>query len=524
MENPSDPEGALGGGGLAAKAAHGSIWTTAQTVLNKAVTVVAGIALAHLLAPGDFGLAFLAANIAVYFFVLPTYVMGDVMLANARRFDSIAGAVNRISWIAGFVMFVVLVALAVPIERFDGHSGLAILIVIAATRVLADASAAVPFARIRLDLEYRRIAIVDGLVILGATVLGVVMAYFGAGAASLTLPPIAALAARGFIYRRLKAKELDLRVRREEIRPMVRQYAEAGLGQYLNNIILGLEIIVLGFMTNQTELGLFVFAANYAIQANSVIAGQLGAVLQPIFSRIHDDSKRQVGAFIRATRLLSAVAVPLSLIQAVLAVPAFTLLFPEEWKGSIAVFAVLSVAQAFMFVMAPSVALLKAQGRFRAYLILQFAQAAISAIVFVLAIRLGPDEAFRLAGMVGLPIDPEAGKALALAFASAIAWAVFCPITVLIAGRPARVGVGTILSTFFEPWLVAVPVAAGLVACWLGLREAISTSAADITTLVVLAPIAAVIAIVVSVLSRAETRADGLSLAKRFARRRSPSS
>ncbi|MEY3141544.1 MAG: hypothetical protein RLY21_37 [Planctomycetota bacterium] len=507
-------------GGLAAKAAHGSAWTTAQTVLNKLVTVGANVILAHLLAPGDYGLAFLAANIAVYFFVLPTYVMGDVMLANARRFDAISGAVNRIAWIAGAVMFVALAALALPIEYLDGHSGLAILIVAAATRVLADAALAVAFARMRLDLEYRRIAMVDGSVILGATLLGLAMAYFGAGAASITVPPIAAIAARGLIYRRIKARQLNLQVARDEVRPVVRQYVEAGLGQYLNNIILGLEIVVLGFMTNQTELGLFVFAANNAIQANSIIAGQLGAVLQPIFSHIHDDPHRQIRAFVRATRLLSAIAVPLSLIQAVLAVPAFVLLFPPDWTGSIAVFAVLSVAQAFMFVTAPSVALLKSQGRFRAYLGLQFTQALLSAITFVVAIWLGGDEALHLARSIGLPVDPAAGKALALSIASAAIWAVFCPITVWIAGRPAKLGVGATLGTFFEPWIVAVPVAALLVVGWLGLRAALSSQAADIATVVALAPLAAVVGIVGCVLLRADTRADARSLVERFTRRR----
>lgn len=520
MESGAEPAPPSDHGGLAAKAAHGSAWTTAQTVINKLVTTVAGVALARLLTPADYGLASFAANISVFFFVLPTYVMGDVMLANTRRFDAISGAVNRVSWIAGAVMFAVLVAAAVPIQGLNEHGGVAILVVIAATRALADAVLAVPFARMRVDLEYRRIAIVDGSVILGATVLGLAMAYLGAGPIALTLPPIATLAVRGMIYRRMKAKELRLSVDPAEVRPVLRQYGVAGLGQYLSNIILGLEIIVLGFMIEKTELGLFVLASTYAVQANSVIATQLGAVLQPIFGHIQDDPKRQVAAFVRATRLLSAVAVPLSLVQAAVSVPAFALLFEAKWTGSIAIFAVLSVAQAFMFVTAPSVALLKAQGRFRAYLVLQLAQLVVAAIVFVLAVRGGGDAALSLARWVGLPIDPDAGRALALAIASAVVWSFFCPITVWMAGRPARLGLGATLSTFYEPWLVAVPVSVGLVACWLALRGAMSAHAADITTLVVAAPVAAAIGIVGCVLLRSDTRADAANVMRRFIRRR----
>ena len=107
----------------------------------------------------------------------------------------------------------------------------------------------------------------------------------------------------------------------------------------------------------ETEVGLFVLAATYAIQANTVIAGQIGSVLQPIFAHVREDAGRQIGGFLRATRLLSAIAVPLSLVQAAIAVPVFHLLFPPKWTGSIAIFAVLSVAQAFVFVSAPAIAL-----------------------------------------------------------------------------------------------------------------------------------------------------------------------
>lgn len=522
MEGASEPEQPVGRKGLAATAAHGSAWMTAQTVVNKVVTLFAGILLARLLLPADYGLAFFAANLSAYFFILPTFVLGDVVLASPRRFASIAGAVDRVARIAGAVMFIALAALAFPIQQFDGRTGLAFLIVVAATRVLADAMLAVPFARMRLDLEYRRISIIDGTVMLTATAVGVALAYFGAGPISLTLPPIFTIAVRAFIYRRLKAKELQVEVVREEVRPVVRQYVEAGLGQYLNNILIGLEIVVLGFMTGETELGLFSLAANYAVQANIIIAVQLSSALQPIFGHIQDDPKRQIAAFMRATRFLTAVAAPLSLVQAAVAVPAFTLLFQPKWSGSIAVFAALSVGQAFIFMSTPAVGLLKAQGRFRAYLLIQFLQAVCAVTAFYFAVRFGGDAALSFAEAIGLPVDPQAGKALALAIASTVVWSIFCPIMVWMAGRPARLGIGTTLGAFLEPWIVAVPVTLALIAIWTELRAHASTHFADIATLVVVAPIAAIVAIIGCLLLRAETRADAKAVLQRFRRRRAP--
>jgi len=243
-------------------------------------------------------------------------------------------------------------------------------------------------------------------------------------------------------------------------------------------------------------------------------------VLQPIFGHIQNDPARQVGGFVRATRLLSSVAVPLSLMQAALAVPAFTVLFEPKWTGSIAIFAALSVGQAFMFVSAPSIALLKAQGRFRAYFAWQFAQLVTAVGVFVLAVTRGGPLASDIAGSLGLPVDPDAARALALGMASALVWALSCPVAVWLAGRPAQLGIGRALSVFFEPWLVTLPIAVALVGVWWLLRSTAGPWIGDISALVVLGPLAVVASIAGCVWMRADTRADFQTILAKFIRRR----
>lgn len=504
--------------GYSAAATHGSAWTTAQTLLSKLLTVVAGLVLTRLLVPSEYGIAFFAAHLCVFFFPFPTFVMGDVLQAQASRFDRIAGAANRVMWVVAIATFVVVAAAALPIERWSGRDGLALLIVVAATRPLADAMLAIWNARMRIDLEYRRIAVIDAVVIFAATAASVVMAWLGAGPISLTLPPIAALALKGLAYRRSLRERVDLTFDATEVRPIARRFAVAGLGQYVNNILLSLEIVVLGAMSDETELGLYVLAATYAIQANTIIAGQLGAVLQPIFVHVSHDPVRQVAGFMRATRLLSAVAVPLSLIQSAIAVPAFTLLFETEWRGAIAIFAVLSVGQAFVFVSAPAVVLLKAQGRFRAFLKLQVAQLMVSVASFALAVRYGGETAMDLAAAVGLPTDSAGSGALALSIASSIVGAIFCPIAVWIGGRPAGLGVVATARMFLEPWIVALPVATALLLATSALRDAISPFAADLLSVIVLAPVAAIVGVLGCLSMRADTRADFIGILRRFRR------
>lgn len=244
---------------------------------------------------------------------------------------------------------------------------------------------------------------------------------------------------------------------------MAQRYMVSGLGQYVHNILLTLEIVVLGLVASEYEVGLFVLATTYAIQANCMIAGQFGSVLQPIFAHVQEDPERQIGGLLRATRLLNSIAVPLSLMQTAIAIPFFSLLFSEQWTGSIAIFAARSVAQAFVFVSAPAIALLTAQGRFRACFAWQLMQLVTATVGFAAAVLYGGPIALRLAASLGLPIEENSGRAVALSIASALVWAMCCPLAGWLGGRPARLGLRSALGVFFEPWMVSLPIAGALI-------------------------------------------------------------
>lgn len=512
---PSGPRG-----GFANRAASGSIWTTAQVVVNKAATVVAMLLLARWLSPADFGLANLAASIGAFTFLITPVAMGDVLLARPREFDRLAGSALAMVAAIAIVLFVGLSASSGTIEHISQREGIAILIIVAALRPVADAILVLPNTRLRLDLSYRTIAKVDGVVIFGATLLGLAMARLGYGAMSLTLPPIAVLAVRGVVYWFIVGSRIPLRVERSGLRELASRLSVAGLGQYLNNVIMISEVLVLGLFASEQEIGLFGLAFQLATQANAVIALQLGAVLQPIFGHMADDPQRQVAGFVRATRLLSSVAVPISVMQAVLALPLFAICFDERWQGAIAIFVALSIGQTFMFVSAPSIALLKAQDRFGTYLRWQLGQVIGAAVLFVGAAALAGDTAISAARAIGLPATDDSGHALAVAIASATVWAVSCPIAVWLGGRPAGLPYRSSLRIFVEPWMVMIPIGIVVLGARYGLLQVIPAWWAEVVTLCVLGPVAVLAGILGSARIHADTWTDLKSQLGRFARRR----
>lgn len=481
-------ESSRSGGSFGSVAAKGSFINASQWLVNKVATAVAMLVIAHFLVPEDYGVANQAIAIAQFMVVFLPLTMGDVLIAHPRELEALVPSARRLALVIGSLTGILMLA-AIPVflHVYDGYPAawLGGLLAILACRPVLDAALMVPLARLRVDLQYRRIAWIDGLVQLSATVVSLLMAVFGLRGSSLVAPQVAGTGVRALLYRRTMPSAPAGRFDRALAGMLMRAYLPAASAQYLHNVIVMLEVLVLGFVSGDYQTGLFAFAFQVAAQANSVVAYQLGVVLQPIFGHLRDDPQRQIAGFLRVQRVLGLVCVPISIAQAVVAEPLFRVAFPEKYAPAVQVFQIISLAQAFYFATGPSMSCLRSQRRFTTFLLWQGIQFALAVPMYWLGARW----------------DGAWGVALA----SGVGWALSAPVVVWLCTRssPGR-HLSTVVWIFVKPWLVAGPIlgTASLTTRWLaGLGLA-----GDLTFLIVVAPIATVAAIVASRWFDAEMR------------------
>ena len=512
---------AAGHGSLTNAATSGSIWMLLQTVLHKVLALGAMWLLARLLDPSDFGLASYATSIGAFVFVLSPYSLCEVLVTMKSTFHRVAGAAFLVGAIAAALLCIGLTSASGLMERITERPGLAFLLCFVAWRPIADAIQFIPLARIRMDLRYREQARIDAAVIFGATIASVALAYFGAGALALVLPPIISLALRGVLFTWVTGWT-SLRVDPSMIRPMARTFSIAALGQYFVSLIGVLDILVVGWCASNAGVGLFAFAFMLATQANSVLAAQVALVLQPIFVRITDDAARQVAAFMRATRMLSAVCIPISIMQATLAPAGFALFFEPKWAGCVPIIIALSIGQAFLFAVMPASALMKAQGRFTVFCIWQFTQLVGSISAYALAVNYGQGIAANMIEYSGLTMDEQSVTPFAIAVASAVAWALFLPPAVWLAGRPGELGKRAVARLFLAPWIVCIPLAAAVLYASHLMSMFCSATVTHVLTLACVGPIALLVAIIGCAREHPDTWADFLQFMKRVQRKQTP--
>jgi O-antigen/teichoic acid export membrane protein len=473
-----------GGASFTDAAVRGSAWTTLQSVANKLTSAASTIALGYLLTAEDFGVAWFAISAGQFALVLPVVALIDVLVASPGEFASMARPTSRLAWRAGFVQAIAIAAIGLVLSGlYPDRRGLALVMALVALRPVSDAAYATWLAGMRVRLQYRSLAMIDGISAIVSSVLAITLAALGFGPVAIVLPPTLANFARGILCRRRVGEIAEGKADPAAVeRTLFRRFRVAAHAAYVGGALLMVELVALGALAPTRAVGLYAFAAGLASQINSVVALQAAGAMQPIVGHLAGSPERQVLGTLRTVRMIACLLV--------------------------ATFVILSLSQVAFATYWPSVFALKAQGRFRACLNAQLVNLAVAACVLALAAWAGSGNAIEWLERIGLSPTPDARPAFMVALGSMALCIVFSPAMLWLACRPLRIGWLLVLDAMFRPLLVAVPLAWVAHAVAAQVEHAIASRTAAVLLLLALAAATAAAGAIGAIALGASTRSD----------------
>ena len=434
-------------------AVSGGLWTGAQVVLNKLVSLGGTVVMMYLLNPDQYGIASLAASLLAAVTLLAPFTLSDVLLSRPADVDRVMGTATRLCMIMTVLNIVALLAIAPWASHHYEQPALFGACIVMALRPLVELVLLGPQTRLRSQLRFKTLASIDAVTQSLATLMGIAMAWLGAGYVSIVLPQIAFTGVRALLYRRACPAPAERSPWISgEAGPMLRAYWLSGLGQYVHGGLIVATPLIIGQFADEQGVGLYSMSFALSASINRVVAVSMGLVLQPVFAQMPGDYDRQASAFLRACRTIAAIAMPVCLLQAALAPAGFHVFLPERWIGAISMTQVLCIGQAFYFPVNPAMGLLKAQGRFAAFFAWQALQLVLALLAMFAAGYLVPDHA-----------------ALAVVVVAAVCPVISSPFGVWLSIRHRKSGTGGTLSIFVAPTIAsAIAIGPAYLACeWL---------------------------------------------------------
>jgi O-antigen/teichoic acid export membrane protein len=316
---------------LRRSAAFGLQWSTASQFFRQGVQVLTTILLARLLAPSDFGLVSMAAVVTAF-----VQVFGDLGTASAviQRKHVSGDFLSSIFWgntLFGIVVTAVVAAIAPLAAAFFGDPRVASILRVLSLGFLAGGLGIVQKAVMERDLAFRRLAYLETAATAAGAVVGIGLAFSGAGAWSLVWQSVATAAATTVLFWFGARWRPGWVFRWSEVRPVAGYSANLTGFNVLNYFARNADYILIGRFLGAVPLGYYTLAYRIMFYPLQHISTVVGRVALPLFSRIQEDDGAFRAAYVKANCGIALAVVPMMLGLWALAEPAVLFLFGPRW-------------------------------------------------------------------------------------------------------------------------------------------------------------------------------------------------
>ena len=351
---------------------RGLAWSFVNNVLARIGNVVAGIVLARLLVPEDYGVFAVALVVLNAGLSMNELGVSLAVIRWDRPVAEIAPTVTTLAVAWSLLLYAVCFAGAPVIGSMMGAPEAVTLIRVLSIAIVFDALAAVPAALITRHFQQRLRMAIDLLSFAVGTGLAIVLAFRGYGAWAMVW---------GFLVSNLVSSILAFAWAPRRYRPGFDRSAAKELLAYglplagasmVMFLMLNVDYLIVGRELDTTALGMYLLAFNVCTWPVSLVSVAVRRVSFAGFARVAGgDAPSRGMAFARSAAIVLGIAVPLCAALAVYSRPLVEVLYGSTWLPAAAVVPALCVLGGVRVVLELAYDFLAAIGRTRWVLALQ---------------------------------------------------------------------------------------------------------------------------------------------------------
>ncbi|MDX6490223.1 MAG: hypothetical protein QOD43_468 [Gaiellaceae bacterium] len=330
--------------GLRAKVARGLGWKLLGQGFAQATSVAVGILLAHLLTPGQFGLAGMALVFTGFAGVFTDLALGPALVQRAQIREEDRSTAFWTSVGAGVLLTAIAVALAPSVARFFSMPAVTPLFTASAAIFLLSSLSVTQSALLTREMNFRSLEIRGMVSALAGAAAAVPLALAGAGAWTIVGQTLFAGSISVLLLWRLSAWRPRFMYSLESLRTLGSFGSKTLLSQFLGYLSLNMDNVLVGRYLGSSALGVYAVAYNVMFLPVGRISQPIQQVLFAAFAKLQHEPARLSAAWMRGNQLVSATNVPAFLGMAVIAPDFVPVVLGHKWHAAVPVLQLLSLA------------------------------------------------------------------------------------------------------------------------------------------------------------------------------------
>ena len=327
---------------LKEKTIRGGVARMGAQVANFALRIGSLMILARMLDPKDFGLV---GMVTAFTGVLNLFRDFGLSTATVQRAEVTEDQISTLFWInllVGAVLALLSVALAPAVAAFYHEPRLLWITAVLATGFVFNAAGVQHSAILQREMRFTALAVINTIALIAGTVLAIGMARYGYGYWALVAMTIAYPLVTTVGLWMAAAWMPGAPRRRSGLRSMIRFGGTITFNGAVMYVAYNFEKVLLGRFWGAEAIGVYGRAYQLVNIPTDNLNSAVGEVAFSALSRVQDDPSRLRSYFLKGYSLVTALTLPITILCALFAKEAISILLGPKWTEAVPIFRLLA--------------------------------------------------------------------------------------------------------------------------------------------------------------------------------------
>ncbi len=374
---------------LKQKTVSGTIWSFIDSFANQGIQFIAGIVLARILSPTEFGLI---GMLTIFIALSQSFIDSGFTNALIRKQDCTQTDYSTVFYfniVVGIIFYLILFFFADSIGTFFNEPQLELLLQVLGLGLILNALGIIQRTILTKNIDFKlqtRVSVVSSTL---SALIAISMALNGFGVWSLVALTLSRFGFNSLFLWIWAKWRPSLIFSIKSFKDLFSFGSKLLISGLIDTAYRNIYYLIIGKYFSATELGYYTRADQFQALPSQQLTGIFGRVSYPILSTIQDDVKKLKTAYkqiIKSTMLITFV---LMLGMAAIAKPMILILVGEKWLPSVIYLQMLCFVGMFYPLHALNLNMLKVQGRSDLFLRLEIIKTVLAVPVIIIGILYG---------------------------------------------------------------------------------------------------------------------------------------
>lgn len=325
--------------------ARASFWLAAARLMSGVLSAAGTLILARLLVPADFGIVALAASFVAVASSLTELSLGSALINVAEPETDHLDTVWTLNLARAVILAASFCLAAHPLALLVGDPRLEPVLYVMSLGLALTGMTSPRLSLLERDLHFRQTFTLTFFSTLAGFAVSVALGLIFRSYWALVAGTLAGQAVR--VAASFAVAPYLPRIGWRRARELWRFSAWLSLSQIASTLNYRADQLIVGWHLGRAELGFYTVGGQLAQLPGREVVAPLTASLFPALSIVRGDAERARSGYLRAQTLVTAAALPLTMLVALFAQPLVLLLMGPKWLGAVVVIQFVAAATAF---------------------------------------------------------------------------------------------------------------------------------------------------------------------------------